>query len=293
MEAAASKDVAGAILSLSKETEGTNLKESMELYEKKQQEEAAKKRQENQAKTLKEMAEKMRAQGTNQFEVTDEYDMKIKMLRQLLALMRGEKIPVEDRFKTNYSKVLDLRSQKFKQMSLAVEGNAVVAVPADRISPLTTGTGTVWQKITATSGYVSEYEGTTFATTGIVKTQDGRSIDFNMELTMSRSFVSQIDTLEVQDYIKTDPLVINLDTDIATVSDQKFYFDLDSDGKKEKISFAGEGSGFLALDKNGDGKINDGSELFGTKSGDGFRDLAALMKMETAGLMKMIRFLPT
>jgi hypothetical protein len=28
------------------------------------------------------------------------------------------------------------------------------------------------------------------------------------------------------------------------------------------------------LDKNGDGVINDGSELFGTKSGDGFKDLA-------------------
>ena len=35
-----------------------------------------------------------------------------------------------------------------------------------------------------------------------------------------------------------------------------------------------EGSGFLALDKNGDGKINDGSELFGTRSGNGFADLA-------------------
>jgi hypothetical protein len=34
------------------------------------------------------------------------------------------------------------------------------------------------------------------------------------------------------------------------------------------------GSGFLALDKNGDGVINDGSELFGTKSGNGFADLA-------------------
>lgn len=29
------------------------------------------------------------------------------------------------------------------------------------------------------------------------------------------------------------------------------------------------------MDRNGDGKINDGSELFGTKSGDGFKDLAA------------------
>ena len=30
----------------------------------------------------------------------------------------------------------------------------------------------------------------------------------------------------------------------------------------------------MALDLNGDGKINDGSELFGTKSGDGFKDLS-------------------
>ncbi len=93
---------------------------------------------------------------------------------------------------------------------------------------------------------------------------------------MTRAFTSEINTLEVQQYIKTDPLIINIGSNIASVSDQKFLFDLDSDGKKENISFAGEGSGFLALDKNGDGKINDGSELFGTQSGDGFRDLALL-----------------
>ncbi len=91
---------------------------------------------------------------------------------------------------------------------------------------------------------------------------------------MSRAFMQSIDMLEAQDYIKTDPLIINLDSNVTSVSDQKFYFDLDSDGKKEQISMAGKGSGFLALDKNGDGIINDGSELFGTKSGDGFKDLA-------------------
>ena len=35
--------------------------------------------------------------------------------------------------------------------------------------------------------------------------------------------------------------------------------------ERKKISFAGKGSGFLALDKNGDGKINDGSETIWNK----------------------------
>ena len=33
-------------------------------------------------------------------------------------------------------------------------------------------------------------------------------------------------------------------------------------------------SGFLAYDRNGDGVINDGSELFGARSGDGFGELS-------------------
>jgi len=36
----------------------------------------------------------------------------------------------------------------------------------------------------------------------------------------------------------------------------------------------GSASGYLAIDNNADGRINDGSELFGTRSGDGFADLA-------------------
>ena len=71
-----------------------------------------------------------------------------------------------------------------------------------------------------------------------------------------------------------DPLVINLDAPAADVKDQKFFFDLDADGHEEAISRLGAGSGFLALDKNGDGQINDGSELFGALSGNGFADLA-------------------
>ena len=166
--------------------------------------------------------------------------------------------------------------RKFDGAAFNISGQKSISLGSVSINQAgTLSSGTTWQRITATSGFATETEGTTFASTGIVKTADGRNIDFNVEVSMSRAFMQEFNMLEVQEYIKTDPLMINLDTNIGSVSDQKFYFDLDSDGEKEQISFAGKGSGFLALDKNGDGVINDGSELFGTKSGDGFKDLAA------------------
>lgn len=278
IEAAKSKNVAGAILSLSAEATGKSLKESMVEYKKQQEEEAKQKKQENEARSLQRMAEQMKTQKSgSQFEMSDEYDMKIKMLRQLLAAIRGEKVPEDFKMKQQEKGgVLDLRSAEFRKLEgVSIDLKAKSSVSLDTIQIGTNPSGTTWQKITATSGFASESESTTFASKGMVQTADGRSIDFNVEVSMSRAFMSQIDTLEVKDYIKTDPLMINLDTNIGSVSDQKFFFDLDSDGKEEQISFAGKGSGFLALDKNGDGKINDGSELFGTSSGDGFRDLAA------------------
>ncbi len=138
------------------------------------------------------------------------------------------------------------------------------------------GTNGIWVKQTVASSFMSEEEATAFTSVGSVKTADGRSIDFGITMEMSRSFMEQNEYLkEETGFIFTDPLVINLDHNAASVSDQKFLFDIDADGKKDNISFVNEGSGFLALDKNGDGKINDGNELFGTKSGDGFQDLAA------------------
>ena len=93
----------------------------------------------------------------------------------------------------------------------------------------TTGSGTIWQRVTATSGFYTEAESTTFATSGIVRTVDGRDINFNMEVSMSRAFTASINSMDVESYIKTDPLMINLVTDIGSVSDQKFLFDLASD----------------------------------------------------------------
>ncbi len=124
--------------------------------------------------------------------------------------------------------------------------------------------------------YHEETENTGFSTQGTVKCADGREISFNLNLEMSRSFQEYYE--QNTSYTQTpmcDPLVINLSGNIADISDQTFFFDIDGDGKEDEINRLGSGSGFLALDKNEDGIINNGSELFGTKSGNGFADLAA------------------
>lgn len=113
-----------------------------------------------------------------------------------------------------------------------------------------------------------------FSTTGTVVTADGRRISFNLNVGMSRSFAEYYKQ-ESQNIINMcDPLVINLDDNVVGVSDQKFFFDLDADGTEEEISTLEAGNAFLALDHNQDGTINDGSELFGARSGNGFADLA-------------------
>lgn len=281
MEAAASKNLVGAIFTKSEEMDGADYRTSMLEYKKQQEQEAAQKRKENEERSAKEMLERTR--NTNQtnscgrFEMSDQYKIKLELIMRMFELMRqGKSILDAGLMASDSNDVLDLRSPFYRnQDATNAKGTNNENVETELPVIGTTGSGTIWQRITATSGFYTEAESTTFATTGIVRTADGRDINFNMEISMSRTFTASINSLEVESYIKTDPLIINLDTDIGSVSDQKFFFDLDADGKEEEISFAGKGSGFLALDRNGDGKINNGSELFGTKSGDGFKDLAA------------------
>lgn len=123
--------------------------------------------------------------------------------------------------------------------------------------------------------YYEETESTYFNAKGIVKTADGREIEINIEVGMSRRFTSYFkEELELAQIKTCDPLVLNFDGNAAELTDQKFYFDIDGDGVLDEISQLGSGSGYLALDKNGDGVINDGNELFGPQSGNGFADLA-------------------
>ena len=121
----------------------------------------------------------------------------------------------------------------------------------------------------------TEKEVTVFNASGIIKTADGQALRITLELNMSRTSVETVDIrLRGGDAKKIDPLVINFDGAAVELEGKKFAFDIDSDGSGENISFVKSGSGFLAIDLNSDGAVNNGSELFGPSSGDGFAELS-------------------
>ena len=70
--------------------------------------------------------------------------------------------------------------------------------------------------------------------------------------------------------------MLSLDGKIAGLTDARVNFDIDQDGKADSLPGLSEGSGFVALDRNGNGTIDDGGELFGARSGNGFGELATL-----------------
>lgn len=119
----------------------------------------------------------------------------------------------------------------------------------------------------------TETERTSVQASGRIETADGKRIDFDMEVHMSRSFMRAFD-LQLQAGQRIDPLVVNYQGLAGEVSKERFAFDLDVDGEQEQIAAPGAGSGFLAVDANTDGKINNGSELFGPQTGNGFEELA-------------------
>ena len=105
-----------------------------------------------------------------------------------------------------------------------------------------------------------------------------QSFEMNLDLSFSQEFYeSQSTQIIIGDKSFIDPLVINYDEDVnpfANISNLHFEFDLDNDGTTEMIPQLKRGAGFLALDKNENGKIDSGNELFGPSTNNGFTELA-------------------
>ena len=120
-----------------------------------------------------------------------------------------------------------------------------------------------------------EQEQLAFVANGQVTTADGREIRFDLGFALNYQKLQLSERLTSSAALK-DPLVLNLEGLVPGFSSARFEFDLDADGSSESLTQLANNSVFLALDRNGNGQIDDGNELFGARSGNGFAELSAL-----------------
>jgi hypothetical protein len=117
-----------------------------------------------------------------------------------------------------------------------------------------------------------------FNTQATIKTSNGE-INIDLSFSYTQEFYEVHKTsIQMGTANFEDPLLINFEGNKNAFDNiskkMNFEFDINSDGIKEEIPQLKNGSGFLALDKNNNGIIDNGSELFGPTSGDGFQELA-------------------
>lgn len=190
-------------------------------------------------------------------------ELKMKLVEDLLRSVTGKTfalMPIEATVSTD-----DPDFKKLADEKSALEGRAKAEVKARQ----------GWGVEYAYHESYRETENTSFSARGTVKTADGQEIGISVQLHMSRQFIQEQNlSIREGDAQLKDPLVINFDGQAAELTETKFRFDVDSDGEPDQISFLKPGSGFLALDPAASGVVIDGHQLFGTATGDGFRDLA-------------------
>ncbi len=232
---------------------------------------------------------------TGQANPTDLVDPKLSLLQSLIYTLTGKKVSIAELQKlvVPTSASASGATADAGQTTAAAEATSARAAKAIKAAKGTSAANATTAATEATAGttqagpagYGIEYDASTtsyeaeqmnFSANGVIKTADGKEINFNIGLSMSREYMSQTTTsLRAGDAVVKDPLVMNFNGTAAELTDTKFSFDINGDGTTEKIASLGSGSGFLALDKNHDGKVNNGTELFGAKTGNGFSELAA------------------
>lgn len=108
---------------------------------------------------------------------------------------------------------------------------------------------------------------------GSVALADGSVSEFSFEFSMQETYVSLSATEQVK---LTDPLVISLSGQPFRWTGSHTEFDINADGSTDQLPSLDHRQFYLAFDKNQDGQINHGHELFGPQSGQGFAELAQL-----------------
>jgi hypothetical protein len=175
----------------------------------------------------------------------------------------------------------------------ALTSDQIAALTSDQIAALETA-----DVVALTSAQIGSIEAAAFAELNtaqlvVIDVADIAALTTDqlaaLDMTQADAFTaSQLAAMSTDQLavLTTSPLILDLNGDgVKTLHwAANTHFDIDGDGDLDRTGWVGEGDGLLALDRNGDGSINNGSELFGnattladgSKAQDGFAALTEL-----------------
>lgn len=187
-------------------------------------------------------------------------DSHMRILKALLEAMTGIKIHLAG-------------SRPADAQSVATSGGATTPNPATPPTAAPAEAPPAADQTVQVTELKMEQEQLRFVAKGSVTTDDGREIQIDLGFALDYQLTEVSERLTKASALK-DPLVLNLEGQVAGFTQARFNFDLSGDGVQERLPMLASGSTFLALDRNGNGQIDNGTELFGVQSGNGFADLA-------------------
>jgi hypothetical protein len=93
---------------------------------------------------------------------------------------------------------------------------------------------------------------------------------------MVRTSITEITASVRKGAAAHDPLALSFTTTAPSLGAGTQRVDVDADGDAETVAALASGTAYLVRDLNGNGLVDDGSELFGPTTQDGYGELAAL-----------------
>lgn len=207
------------------------------------------------------------------FHLSDEDKAKIRMLEDFVSAITGKRFKFKQVVKLEESEKKAEPTFGRRDVGPRPQQGAVETQPLGGAPLGGSPQGELGIRI-STRHEISESEMMSFQSKGVVKTADGKTIDFQVNLHMERSYYESSSTLIELGAKMQDPLVINFDGKGVAFGEDSIELDITLDGEKDIFRNLAQGSGFLAFDQNQNGEIDDGTELFGAKTGNGFDELA-------------------
>ncbi|THB75401.1 MAG: VCBS repeat-containing protein [Desulfobulbaceae bacterium] len=194
------------------------------------------------------------------YEDTMVEDLNIRILKMLIERLTGRRV-----------KVVNPEEFRPEGSSRSLDNNG----PSPFHSPDSEGIvddrfGMIYERLER----VTEEQRASFHAVARITNDAGEEVSVYIELSMQRKYVAEQSLSIRAGAALKDPLVLNFNGNVSQLSDMTFEFDLDVDGENDNFRFIERGSGYLVHDQNRDNVVNDGSELFGPQTGQGFDELA-------------------